>query len=1356
MHESFRFNDSFLQEYRKKIPPWGPLGYVTYLRTYARPIYEENRTEQWWETIKRVVEGTYTIQKDHCKRLRLPWNDNKAQKSAQEMYRLMFDMKFLPPGRGLWMMGTPYVESKGGAALNNPLGEDTKILTGEYGWVRIGEIEGQEVHVLSNTKLYGRDKTGTAANAKWVKASVSEAEEHPCADITYQDKFGAVTTVKASLNHRWFRRRMKTDWERVTTEELSIGDYLPITRPPKNYKLSLQGCQHGFFFGDGTRSNGELHQFDDSISVLKDLFTHVIDIDERHSVVRQCPLAWGQIPQGLYCNDQRYLYGFLAGYLAADGHVTPQGQVTISSARLDELTMVHQMFFELGIRATQPHIVATESNLVDDRNPLYGITINPIDLDEQFFLKPVHRERWLANLGKTKRDWLKITNIRKLEGTHRVLCATVPDYEQFVIEGFCLTSNCAFVSTKEINIDFAEPFTFLMDMSMLGVGVGGDTKGAGLVKIKEPRQGTEPFVVEDSREGWVELVRTLLNAYVGKATMPSVVDMGKIRAYGEPIKGFGGTSSGPGPLMDLVDNISEILNPLIGKEITSKAITDLFNAIGKCVVSGNVRRSAEIMFGSPDDLEFLDLKNPENPENKSKTFISKITGKEVKEEGKLFRWRWASNNSIFATVGMDYTEIAKRIAKNGEPGLCWLDTARAYGRLCDLPDNRDALAEGTNPCLPKWATIMTNHGAVPIEDLIGKQFTAMVNGKYYTSTPTGFWQTATKTKIYKYITKEGYRFESTANHRVEVITNNGTDWLEAEKLKSGDKIILHNHRGISWKGEGTFEEGWLLGSLKGDGHITNGTAKLQYWGTNKWFMLNQAHSFIQKSLKVRNDCGATEHGVEERDMVSLSSTGLLGLAQIYMVKTSTDLQMVVDQYTSSQFYAGFLSGWFDADGSVQGTQEKGCSVRLSSIDREDLYIAQQMLLRLGVTSTIYQRREPGYRKLPDGKGGEKEYYCQTSFELIVSNDSIAEFADRVNFIDPDKKAQLANILHGYRRKLNVSKFYATYESSQLEGEVDVYDCEINEVHKFDSGGISLHNCAEQTLESYELCCLVETFPARHETYEEYERTLKFAYLYAKTVTLLPTHNERTNAVLLRNRRIGTSQSGISQSISKHGLRKHFEFSDAGYRYLRSLDRIYSRWLCIPESIKITSVKPSGTVSLLPGATPGIHFPYAEYYWRTIRMDSGSQLAESLRRSGYRVIDLPNEGHNTCVVYFPVHEENFFKGRNDVTIWEQLELAAQMQYYWADNQVSVTVTFKPEEASQIKQALELYETRLKSISFLPLEDHGYEHAPYQPMTKEEYEKESKRLKTIRVKESIETQGFENKFCDAEGACQVPQK
>ena len=291
--------------------------------------------------------------------------------------------------------------------------------------------------------------------------------------------------------------------------------------------------------------------------------------------------------------------------------------------------------------------------------------------------------------------------------------------------------------------------------------------------------------------------------------------------------------------------------------------------------------------------------------------------------------------------------------------------------------------------------------------------------------------------------------------------------------------------------------------------------------------------------------------------------------------------------------------------------------------------------------------------------------------------------------------------------------------------------------------VGFNPCVEQSLHNAELCCLVETFPAKHEDYEDYLKTLKCAYLYGKTVTLVNTHWPETNAKMLKNRRIGLSQSGIVQAFAKHGRRNMFTWCDDAYEDIRELDKEYSNWLCVPRSIKMTSIKPSGTVSLLNGSTPGIHFPEDEYYIRRIRFSNTSPILDSLRTAGYNIED-DAYSPNTSVVEFPVKEEFFTKGKKDVSMWEQLEMAAQYQYYWADNAVSVTVTFKPEEASQIKSALEMYETRLKAVSFLRLSENGYKQAPYEPITKEKYLKMSAKVTPVQRIDTDEA-GVGTKFC-----------
>ena len=637
--ERFRLDDSFILGNCNRSVAWGPVGYLTYKRTYARPLDScsaryvnlaalggiTGATEEWWLTVARVVEGCYSWQKNHCTSLRLPWSDAKAQRSAQRMYELIFTFKFLPPGRGLFHMGSEYTYERGGAALNN----------------------------------------------------------------------------------------------------------------------------------------------------------------------------------------------------------------------------------------------------------------------------------------------------------------------------------CAFVTTDNIDHNFSEPFEFMMDMSMLGVGVGFDTKGSSCVAIKQPTEVQDAHFVTDTREGWVEVLRRILNAYVGLDTLPRCFDYSNVRPAGKPIRGFGGLSSGPEPLRVMVENLNKVLRSATGKRITSTNIVDLMNIIGDCVVSGNVRRSAQIALGNPTDNEFLTLK-----------------------QGVYPSWRGRSNNTVVIRKGrdIDYRTLATHSAINGEPGYFFIDNARDYSLMDGVPDGRDSRVAGCNPCV------------------------------------------------------------------------------------------------------------------------------------------------------------------------------------------------------------------------------------------------------------------------------------------------------------------------------------------------------------------------EQSLEDHELCCLVETCPSLHDYVTDYKETLKYAYMYAKTVTLVPTHNSKTNAVMMRNRRIGTSQTGVVQAINKFGFSKYIkEICSGGYTTVGYYDRLYSDWLCVPRSIKTTSIKPSGSVSLLPGVTAGMHWPCSEYYFKVMRFNPLDSSLDALRAAGYRCVDLPTEG--AVGVYIPVQMHNIDRGRGDVTIWEQLELAATLQRYWADNQVSATVTVRPHEVDELPRALEMYSTRLKGVSFLPFSGHGYEHAPEQPIDKETYEAYIKELKPL---------------------------
>ncbi|HUT79554.1 MAG TPA: fused protease/ribonucleoside-triphosphate reductase [Candidatus Bathyarchaeia archaeon] len=299
----------------------------------------------------------------------------------------------------------------------------------------------------------------------------------------------------------------------------------------------------------------------------------------------------------------------------------------------------------------------------------------------------------------------------------------------------------------------------------------------------------------------------------------------------------------------------------------------------------------------------------------------------------------------------------------------------------------------------------------------------------------------------------------------------------------------------------------------------------------------------------------------------------------------------------------------------------------------------------------------------------------------------------------------------------------------------------------DSRAVGSNPCSEQTLESYEMCCLVDVFPTRNEDIKDFKRTLKFAYLYAKTVTLGKTSWVETNRVQLRNRRIGTSLTGIAEFVDKNGIEQFRLWCNEGYEILKYYDTVYSEWFAVPKSIKITSVKPSGTVSILAGVTPGMHYPESNYYIRRIRLSTTSDLINSIKEAGYRVEASTHDPENTLIVEVPTAIEGV-RTVDQVNLWEQLSLAAFLQEHWADNQVSCTITFKPEEANQIGPALNYFQYKLKGVSFLPKTETGaYSQMPYEEITKEEYETLSKNIKKLKFKQTSE-ESEQERFCDGQ--------
>lgn len=295
-------------------------------------------------------------------------------------------------------------------------------------------------------------------------------------------------------------------------------------------------------------------------------------------------------------------------------------------------------------------------------------------------------------------------------------------------------------------------------------------------------------------------------------------------------------------------------------------------------------------------------------------------------------------------------------------------------------------------------------------------------------------------------------------------------------------------------------------------------------------------------------------------------------------------------------------------------------------------------------------------------------------------------------------------------------------------------------------------CAEQSLEDGETCCLAEVYLPNVGSFGEFIDLLGLLYRINKHSLALPCHQRKTEEVVHQNMRMGIGITGVLQSSDEQ-----LGWLEDAYEYLRALDREYSAEKGWPTSIKLTTIKPSGTLSLLPGVTPGIHPGYAQYMIRRIRVAAGSPLIDVCRSHGYHVepaIGLDGEvDHSTEVIEFPFSYPEGAVLEKDLTAIDQLCYIRRMQREWSDNSVSCTVYYKLEELEEIIEFLkENYNENFKTVSFLLHSGHGFKQAPFEEITKERYEEMVANTRVITSLDTFEVNFDSDDEC-ASGMCPI---
>jgi hypothetical protein len=294
-------------------------------------------------------------------------------------------------------------------------------------------------------------------------------------------------------------------------------------------------------------------------------------------------------------------------------------------------------------------------------------------------------------------------------------------------------------------------------------------------------------------------------------------------------------------------------------------------------------------------------------------------------------------------------------------------------------------------------------------------------------------------------------------------------------------------------------------------------------------------------------------------------------------------------------------------------------------------------------------------------------------------------------------------------------------------------------------------CAEQSLADGETCCLAEVFLPNIRSKEELLDVCTLLYRINKHSLALQCHQKVTEAIVHENMRMGIGITGVLQSTEEQKA-----WLSETYTQLRTYDEWYSQKHGFNKSIKLTTVKPSGTLSLLPGVTPGCHPAYARFMIRRIRISSNHALVQVCKDHGYHVEYQQNfdgsEDRSTVVVSFPFRHPDHAVLAKDMTAISQLETVKWLQEVWSDNSVSCTVYYRPEELPEIRKYLKKnYKNNHKSLSFLLHSEHGFKQAPLEEITEEQY---NEMVASTRIISAIDEAniGLDDAEC-ASGACPI---
>ena len=816
--------------------------------------------------------------------------------------------------------------------------------------------------------------------------------------------------------------------------------------------------------------------------------------------------------------------------------------------------------------------------------------------------------------------------------------------------------------------------------------------------------------VGDSLESIFDAVKSM--ALIEKSGGGVGFDFSKLRPNGDIVRSTKGVASGPVSFMRVFDTSTEVIK------------------------AGGKRRGAMmgiLRVDHPDIIEFITSKQKSEFLSNFNISVAVTDSfmETLEENGEYWLINPRNKEKVRTLKAEDvWNSMAKSAWESGDPGVIFIDEINRHN-----PTPEIGRIEATNPCITSNTWVMTEEGPKKVAELVGKSFIAIVNGEKWKASDKGFFQTGIK-PVYKLKAREGFELCLTKDHSImkaKKMTRYKieTEWVRTGNLKPGDKIIMNNHRnGNVWKGKYSIKEGYLIGLLLGDGTIKKDKVILSSWGEGEGprAVRSLAYAYAE-TLPHRSDFSGWIR-VKGRAEYRMSLGILKKLARELGLKPGKKSIADLMEKASSEFCKGVLKGLFDTDGSAQGSQIKGVSIRLAQSNLAILKAVQRMLLRFGIFSKIYEnRRAKGFSKLPNGKGRVKEYLHKPQHELVISNENILYFNQRIGFEDLTKKKRLEKAISCYRRKMNRERFIATVEEVTLQNEEPVYDVKVPGKNSFDANGFYVHNCGEQPLLSYESCNLGSINLSRMVeegkiNWEKLRETVRNAVHFLDNI--IDANNyplKEIEAITRANRKIGLGVMGFADMLIKLGIpynseealqlaenlmkfieaeshKKSAEIGEERGSFPNFEKSIWKDKYSAMRNATVTTIAPTGSISIIAGCSSGIEPIFAISFIRNVlggtRLFETNPLFETMAKErGFYSAELLEEiaktGSAQKIEAVPEDVKKIFVTALDIQPEWHVRMQAAFQKY-TDNAVSKTVNL-PNEAS-VEDVRKVYELAWK--------------------------------------------------------------